>query len=167
MTRTARLLPLLFLTFVMPLQAQEQESDDRIQLGGIELTLGMPQEEVLQKLASVYTVNYDPRAGWSVIRRGGPPFFVVGNISFTNSRLTFASASWWPRPDNQTAKDLATALSDAIRAVAPSVRMCAVSVEPSEIAGGTETTIQCGRHEISVISPTDPTFDVSIYETLR
>ena len=35
------------------------------------------------------------------------------------------------------------------------------------IHGGTETTIQCGRHEISVISPADPTFDVSIYETLR
>ena len=86
MTRTARLFPLLFLTFAMPLQAQEQESDDRIQLGGIELTLGMPQEEALQKLASVYTVNYDPRAGWSVMRRGGPPFFAVGNISGSGFR---------------------------------------------------------------------------------
>ena len=64
MTRTAKLLPLLFLTFATPLQAQEQESGNRIQLGEIELTLGMPQEEALQKLASVYTVNYDPRAGW-------------------------------------------------------------------------------------------------------
>ena len=96
MTRTARLFPLLFLTFAMPLQAQEQESDDRIQIGGIELTLGMPQGEALEKLASVYDVNYDPRAGWSVMRRGGPPFSMVGNISFTNNRLAFASASWWP-----------------------------------------------------------------------
>ena len=58
MTRTVRLLPLLFLTFAMPLQAQEQESDDHIQLGGIELTLGMLQEEALQKLSSVYDLNY-------------------------------------------------------------------------------------------------------------
>ena len=165
MTRTARLFPLLFLTFAMPLQAQEQESDDRIQIGGIELTLGMPQEEALEKLASVYDVNYDPRVGWSVMRRGGPPFSMIGNISFTNNRLAFASASWWPRPDNQTAKDLATTLNDAIRAVAPSVRMCAVSVEP--ITGGTATTIQCGRHEIFLFSPTDPSFGVSVNETLR
>ena len=64
MTRTVRLLPLLFLTFAMPLQAQEQESDDHIQLGGIELTLGMLQEEALQKLSSVYDLNYrNPSAG--------------------------------------------------------------------------------------------------------
>ena len=48
----------------MPLQAQEQESDDHIQLGGIELTLGMLQEEALQKLSSVYDLNYrNPSAG--------------------------------------------------------------------------------------------------------
>ena len=56
MTKTARLFLLLFLTSAMPLQAQEPESDDRIQLGGIELTLGIPQEEALQKLASVYNL---------------------------------------------------------------------------------------------------------------
>ena len=164
MTRTARLLPLLFLTFAMPLQAQEQESDDRIQLGGIELTLGMPQEEALQKLASVYDLNYrNPRAGWLVQRRGGPPFDVVGSVGFTDNRLTFANAVWGP--NNQTAQDLATALSDAVRAVAPSVRMCAVSVEL--ITGGTATTIQCGRHEIQVFSSTDSKFAVSVNETLR
>ncbi len=107
MTRTVRLLPLLFLTFVMPLQAQEQESDDHIQLGGIELTLGMLQEEALQKLSSVYDLNYrDPSAGWFVQRRGGPPFEIVGIVGFTNNRLTFANALWGP--NNQTAQDLAT-----------------------------------------------------------
>ena len=164
MTRTVRLLPLLFLTFAMPLQAQEPESDDRIQLGGIELTLGMPQEEVLQKLASVYDLNYiNPRAGWFVQRRGGPPFDVVGVVGFTDNRLTFANAVWGP--NNQTAQDLATTLSDAVRSVAPSVRMCAVSVEP--LSGGTETTIRCGRHEIQMLAFTDSNRAVSVNVTLR
>ena len=164
MTKTARLFLLLFLTFAMPLQAQEPESDDRIQLGGIELTLGIPQEEALQKLASVYDLNYiNPRAGWFVQRRGGPPFDVVGVVGFTDNRLTFANAVWGP--NNQTAQALATALSDAVRSVAPLVRMCAVSVEP--ITGGTATTIQCGRHEIQVSSSTDSKFAVSVNETLR
>ena len=163
MTKTARLFLLLFLTFAMPLQAQEPESDDRIQLGGIELTLGIPQEEALRKLASVYDLNYiNPRAGWFVQRRGAP-FDVVGVVGFTDNRLTFANAVWGP--NNQTARALATALSDAVRSVAPLVRMCAVSVEP--ITGGTATTIQCGRHEIQVSSSTDSKFFVSVNETLR
>ncbi len=164
MTRTVRLLPLLFLTFAMPLQAQEQESDDHIQLGGIELTLGMLQEEALQKLSSVYDLNYrDPSAGWFVQRRGGPPFEIVGIVGFTNNRLTFANALWGP--NNQTAQDLATTLSDAVRSVAPSVRMCAVSVEP--LSGGTETTIRCGRHEIQMLAFTDSNRAVSVNVTLR
>ena len=50
----------------------------------------MLQEEALQKLSSVYDLNYrDPSAGWFVQRRGGPPFEIVGIVGFTNNRLTF------------------------------------------------------------------------------
>jgi|SoiMethySBSTD1v2_1073268.scaffolds.fasta_scaffold28301_2 hypothetical protein len=50
-------------------EAQVRTSDLQIQLGGIDLVLGMAQDDALRKLSAVYNVNFD-NGKWNVTKKG-------------------------------------------------------------------------------------------------
>ena len=133
---------------------QSEDPDVAIQLGGFNLRLGMPEEEVLRKLAIVYDVrSTDDAAGnWHVLRKGGPPYHSIGIVEFRNGGLTFASKSWGPETDNQTAGDLARALHDAVENLG-AARQSLCKVSTSATSEGALTVLQCGRHRLTVFAP--------------
>jgi hypothetical protein len=145
--------------------AQFPDPDSQIQLGGIQLQFGMTQEDALRKLAVVYNVKYldNSPGNWAVTSRSGPPYRLVGTVVFGNEKLVAVDKSWGP--DNQTARGLAAALSDALRATADAGRACTVSVEA--IAVGSQTTIECGTHRIVVLAPQDANYSVGVSEIIR
>jgi len=160
---TVSLLVLLLTAgFAAPL-AQSDEADTRIKLGGIDLRLGMPQDDVLRKLGLMYDVR-DSSGGWMIYRRGGPPFELIGNISFTNERLSFVSRH--REPHQQEARSLAVDLHNAVNTAAPGGRTCTVSTE-SFGDGLVSTVIQCGRRRISVFGSTDSKVAATISESVK
>ena len=109
------LIPVLFVAVQGYGGQQPSDANSRILLGGFELQLGMDQEQTLRKLNSVYEIKHQENmpGNWMVLKRGGPPFDIMGIVSFRRERLVFASKSWGPSADDQTASALALALHDA------------------------------------------------------
>jgi hypothetical protein len=134
--------------------AKPQDTKPSIDLGGFSVSLGMQQDDVLRKLAVIYELRSmnDGPGSWIVVRKGGPPYQVIGTIGFRNDRLTFASRSWVPNGREPAADELARALRNAFASlIANGHSLCAVSTTTSST--GSDTTFECGRHTLSVFAP--------------
>ena len=149
--------------------ARSQDPEIQLQLGGIELALGMAQEDVLRKLAVLYDVRHMDNApgNWTVLRKGGPPYRMVGAVSFRTGRLTFVNKHWGPGSDDQSASAMAMALHDAVQALTVNgARSCAASVEAVS-ATISQTVFQCGRRRLVVVAPSDRDTQAGVSETLQ
>lgn len=148
--------------------AQPRNQDSLIQLGGIQLELGMSQEEALRKLSVVYDVRHvDSTPGnWIILRKGGPPYRNIGLVAFTRERLGSVSRSWGPESDNQTASALAASIHGAVESVAGSGRACNVSARGT--AGSqTMVVLQCGRRQVSIFVPLNSEYAAGVSEEVR
>lgn len=150
-------------------QAQPTDTNQAIQLEGVQLSLGMPQEDVLRKLAVVCDVNHvaDVAGNWSVTRRGVPRSRRdVGIVVFGGGKLSFVSKNWGPEFDNQTARAVSMSLHNAVEAVVgEGARPCNVSVETA--GKGHKTVISCGPHRIEVFAPSDSEYTATVREVLH
>jgi hypothetical protein len=157
---------LLFLTVALATPHAQRQDQEKTQLGGIELTLGMPQDDVLRKLGIVYHITYNDSVGeWSVMRNGDPLYRLVGTVAFRNERLISVSKEWGPGLENRTAAALATALLQAVQSIAgQDSRLCLVSVEPFGSSDVAQTVITCGRRRLSVLG--SPSGIASVTELL-
>jgi hypothetical protein len=161
--------PLLLLT-VTPLFNRQQPTtaDSKIQIGGFDLQLRMGQDEALRMFVLVYDVQHqDNIAGtWTIVKKGGPPFEIVGLMTFRLGKLVFASKSWGPSAENQTASGLGLALHDALRALYQGrQRNCVVSTDTAGTVG-VQTKIQCGRRQLSVFASRDPSTSSAVSESI-
>jgi hypothetical protein len=148
-------------------QAQPADLDPAIQLEGVQLSLGMPQEDVLRKLAPVCEVNQvaNVAGNWSVTRRGEPRSRHVGIVVFGGGKLSFVLKNWGPEFDNQTASAASLSLHKAVEAVVGGgARACNVSVKTAD--KGHKTVISCGPHRIEVFAPSDPAYTTTVQEVL-
>src|SRR3989442_110685 len=111
-------------------RAQPQSQDDlHIQLAGIDLTLGMRQDDALRKLSAVYAVSYDEAyKQWTVSEKDRSSYRQIGAVSFRTDRLVVVHKEWFNIYDT-TATAHAMATSNAVQAVAGQARACTVSVE--------------------------------------
>jgi hypothetical protein len=140
-----------------------------MQIGGIDLSLGMRQEDVLRQLGVAYDLQHidsDP-GNWMVNRKGGPPILPMGALGFRNNRLYFMSRTWGPiGQNNQTASGLSAALFNAIKAVAGQGRQCELSTRGVSPALQ-QIVFQCGRHELSIDVTQDPQMWILVHESVR
>jgi hypothetical protein len=143
-----RVMPLMIgVLVVVPLFAQQPS----LQVGGIELTLGMTQDAVLERLTRVYDVRHiDESSGaWVVVRRGGPPFETIGSVSFAKSRLTFISKDW-----AQSRTDDGTAFARALTKVLQPLDGARCTIRFQEREEFTQARLMCGDREIDITAGT-------------
>jgi len=142
------------------------KSDLVIDVGGIQLELGMPQDDALARLATLYDLRHQDSApgNWTVVRRGGPSYDFLGSLSFQDGKLAFVTRSWDSLHD-QTTNDLALALHRALKSLpAGQARTCIISTSVTGIV--VDTTLQCGRRKFSILASTDGSTTASINETI-
>jgi len=96
--------------FAEDLAAVRRESSITL---GAELKLGMPQAEVLEKLADYYEVRKSVPGAWQLLSKNGPPFESFGSVTFHDGRLTYVSKEWGPT-NQQRGVEFATALYGAL-----------------------------------------------------
>lgn len=150
-----------------PAKAQQERDDSQIQLGGIPLRLGMVQEDVLRTLTSAYKATHvETSPGlWGVTTKNGPPFQLVGSVTFLNGRLIQVVKAWGPGPGDQSSHALATALLQALGSATEQGRVCIITVEKE--GPFPATLMQCGRRTIEVRAPSDSSYTTSVSEILR
>ena len=151
-----RIALMLLVVMASSLGCSAGDPEDRIQLGDVELVLGMAEEEARARLDASYTLKATSQGGWSVEPLGNPASN-LGTVHFTDGRLDYVGKAW--RPETQTATALAatfhTAVNEAIRRGDPN---CLVSTSESPGAapnGGTRgfVTLKCGTRTLSLYSP--------------
>jgi len=148
--------------------AQDMELTTSLPLGEVEVRLGMDADQVLSRLRGAYDVTQmDGNVGaWWISRKGGPPYRVVGSVGFTNQRLTFASRSWGPDADRQTAGSLAAALQDAVRALSGSgPPRCILSTNDNQ-PQWFQTVMECGPRRLAIITSPDGAFTTAVHEMI-
>jgi hypothetical protein len=142
----------------------------RISIGGIELQLGMPQEEALRKLSVLYRVQDLSPGSWVVLRENRGEYAPLGSITFTDDRLTFASRSWTPPGPNQSADSLARAFFDAVRSMTGGgTRTCLVATSEQSTTVGTMRQIEltCQGRIVTIAAVLNSNTVVGIDETIR
>ena len=87
---------------------QGATSHDAIELGATKLSIGMPQDSVIAKLAEEYKVEKEG-GGWLIEQKEGPPFPPVANIAFENGKLQEVRKYWGPE-DQAKGVEFATTL---------------------------------------------------------
>lgn len=164
MKATTRHAVLAFLLLAPLVGAQTRQGHGlTLDVGGISLQLGMQQDDALKRLMSVYEVRHqDSVAGlWLVYRKGGPPYEVVGNVTFRDQVLMFISRNW---ASDQTANGLALPLHSALQSVSKESPVCNVSMNS---AGNVNFTVfQCGRHRFNVSGSSDRSNEAGISESV-
>jgi len=143
-----------FLVLSVPVVAQ-QPARGSLAVGGIAVQLGMMEDDALKRFGSVYEVrNISDQAGqWLILRRGGPPFEVLGTLGFTNRRLVFASRQW-SSANSQDANTFANGIVDALGASEGDA--CVIRLASKEplrqvvlTCNGRELTISAGSKELA------------------
>ena len=148
--------------------AQNSGPATRLLIGGVELQLGMDQNQALTNLGILYEIRHvDSQPGtWVVTRKGGPPYRFIGSLGFMSERLTFASRSWGPELEEQTATGLAKALHEAVRSVSANGQSrCIVSVNDNQ-AQWFETVLECGQRRLSIMASSDRDYLSGVSETI-
>ena len=120
-------------------QDQRKPGEDYIWLS-TKLTLGMPQNIVMGKLAQYYgtrkldsssTVEQD----WLVINKEGPPWQAVRGVSFKDGKLSAASKEWGPQ-DQAKGVEFARSLFGAIsELVKQGKKDCWLAIDQKEVPG--------------------------------
>ena len=84
-------------------------------IGAVRVSLGMEKEAVLKALGQYYDVKSHPNLGdlHSIFKENKPPFTGIGNVSFHEGKLTWASRQW-ADSKTVTASDYASTLFAAI-----------------------------------------------------
>ena len=151
-----------------PVAAQSFDASTTLPLGQVELRLGMDEERALGLLRATFDVTQmDGHPGtWWVARKGAPPVRVIGSVGFASQRLTFASRSWGPDPDTQSAANLARALYDAVRAMSGSGPPRCVVAADEDPAPGFRVLMECGARRLAVLTAPDGQFATTVYEMI-
>jgi len=91
--------------------AQTKVAQESVNLGSVRLYLGQSRTDVLASMASAQyqlTAVGEGKTNYGVYLQTGGKFALVGNIAFTNDRLTFINKDW--NPDESSDYDLAKAI---------------------------------------------------------
>lgn len=130
---------------------QGATSHDAIELGATKLSIGMPQDSVIAKLAEEYKVEKEG-GGWLIEQKEGPPFPPVANIAFENGKLQEVRKYWGPE-DQAKGVEFATTLYGLIASFSEEGRRnCIISV--GETYGpdynNKSAFISCGQKRIEI-----------------
>jgi hypothetical protein len=89
---------------------------------------------------------------WTVFRRSRPPYIPVGNVSFIDGRLRFASNQWL-NANNEDGRVFAAKVIEALDSLArSSSQLCTIRTAKHYIM--TEARITCGQRELSISAGT-------------
>jgi hypothetical protein len=157
MARTAWLvfaLTLIPVTLAPSAIAQAPAPADRLQLGSVELTLGMPENAALTALKRKYHVERARSAGddWAVSQGTK----TLGVASFSAGKLSRASKTWLSTED-RAAASLAGQLYQLAGEFASEGRtQCTLSAKPYRITGaeGRVVTLVCGAKSVQLFQST-------------
>jgi hypothetical protein len=163
------LLTAVFAFSAVSASAQATRSSASLRIGGIEVSLGDAQDQVLRDLSSVYDVKpMDGSPGtWFVTSRTGPPFRSFGSVQFSGRRLDFASSDWGPDTDDQSATSLALALFKALQEV-PAAERSRCTLQPTGDAKTFHRTrIRCGDHELTIVGSHDSRYAAGVSQSIQ
>jgi hypothetical protein len=123
------------LIFVLVIQVHGQrhanpQSDAFITMGGVKLSLGMPQDTVIAHLVEQFTLRKQSGSGaegvWMVFPKTVPPYDAVASLSFKNGKLT-AVLKYWGPADQQKGVEFARALYAVLAELTKDNGTCVVS----------------------------------------
>ena len=142
-------------------------SASKLLLGGIEVRLGMTQDEALRKLSAIYELRHMDNApgAWFVLRKAQQMFEPIGSLTFSSDRLTFATHSLGPGLKEQTAAAVARTLYDAVEAVTAGGQSPCV-VGTYDVDSLFRTVLNCPGRRLTITGSRDANVAVSIEETI-
>lgn len=132
-----------------------QAIQEAIELGATHLTLGMPKDVVVSRLAEAYNVEPASKAdndSWLIWSKGESRKRLVGNVSFRNGKLVWAVKQWTLSGQSQGA-EFAKALYGVILEFARhGKKVCAIDAGETQSpkAEIRNVYITCGQKYISI-----------------
>lgn len=100
------------LFFFFPKMALSEEA--HLFLCGIDMRIGMPKQDILNKLRQNYKLEkYPEKDNWRIVQKGGSGLEILGHVNFRNGKLSWASKTW--REDINTATEFGSALFTIFR----------------------------------------------------
>ena len=135
-------------------EARGQAVQDSIFLGNVKLSLGMPQETVIAALGRSYQVanGGEDQSSFLVTPKNVPPFMVIGNVAFTDGKLTSIMKYWSPE-DQKKGVEFATSLYGVIDGfVREGRRTCHIDIGQVQDPGydARAMFIVCGKKQIRI-----------------
>jgi hypothetical protein len=123
-----------------------------IVLDTTELTIGMPRDAAMSRLAQSFTLKQQGNSdSWIVIAGDKPPYRFVGSVAFRDGRLTAIYKDW--APDGHTDVDLARSFYGLVASLeSRGKRDCQISVAENQQPSGEIRTayITCGDEYIQM-----------------
>jgi hypothetical protein len=81
------------LLFFAPKMALSEEA--HLFLCGIDMRIGMPKQEILNKLRQNYKLGkYPEEDNWRIVQKTGSHWEILGKVNFRNEKLSWASKMW-------------------------------------------------------------------------
>lgn len=71
-----------------------QDMGGSLLVGGVQLRLGMPKQQVLDTLTKHHRLSITGEDEWVIITKEGPPFETVGGVAFRSGKLSWISRQW-------------------------------------------------------------------------
>lgn len=144
-------------SFTSTASAQESSPQASIYLG-LDLTLGMPEAEVLKSLRAIYKLSEVEKpqgtssSSWFLHGMTGPPSKPLGNVYFERGRLKSVAKYWTPQDDGRSftlANAVYGVLAGLVRA---GNNKCVLDVGSSENPGfdAKSAFITCGGKQIEI-----------------
>jgi len=121
--RNRVLIPFCILLLAFAAQAQQgapsPNSSESIEIGGMTIRLGMPQDFVIHGLSEFYNVHEIGSAAasissWVAETKAGPPYMAVANLAFAGGRLSSVYKFWAVDAETHADSGLATTLYAAV-----------------------------------------------------
>jgi len=79
--------------FFSPKMALSEEA--HLFLCGIDMRIGMPKQEILNKLRQNYKLEkYPEEDNWRIVQKTGSHWEILGKVNFRNEKLSWASKMW-------------------------------------------------------------------------
>jgi hypothetical protein len=81
------------LFFFFPKMALSEEA--HLSLCGIDMRMGMPKQQILNKLRQNYKLEkYPEKDNWRIVQRMGSHWEILGWVNFRDEKLSWASKMW-------------------------------------------------------------------------